>query len=71
MSLSFLFFFLSSQDALILQRIALQTKMELSSEELEDGGVPDVRGLVQELLTNLFISVYNHQVSLTLVGWLD
>ncbi|XP_065288528.2 protein polybromo-1 isoform X2 [Dermacentor albipictus] len=49
------------KDALILQRIALQTKMELSSEELEDGGVPDVRGLVQELLTNLFISVYNHQ----------
>lgn len=51
-----------AQDALILQRIALQTKMELSSEDLEDGGVPDVRGLVQELLTNLFISVYNHQV---------
>ncbi|XP_077556575.1 protein polybromo isoform X3 [Haemaphysalis longicornis] len=49
------------KDALILQRIALQTKMELSSEELEDGGVPDVRGLVQELMTNLFISVYNHQ----------
>lgn len=49
------------KDALILQRIALQTKMELSSEDLEDGGVPDVRGLVQELLTNLFISVYNHQ----------
>ncbi|XP_064474413.1 protein polybromo-1-like isoform X2 [Ornithodoros turicata] len=49
------------KDALTLQRIVLQTKLELSSEEMEDGGVPDVRTLVQEMLTNLFISVYNHQ----------
>lgn len=49
------------KDALTLQRIALQTKTELSSEEMEDGGTPDVRVLVQEMLTNLFISVYNHQ----------
>ncbi|UYV65948.1 PBRM1, partial [Cordylochernes scorpioides] len=48
------------KDALTLQRLALQTKLELS--EGSENGVPDVKSLVQELLTNLFISVYNHQV---------
>ncbi|XP_076317275.1 protein polybromo isoform X4 [Tachypleus tridentatus] len=47
------------KDALTLQRIALQTKQDLT-EDLEDG-VPDVKALVQELITNLFISVYNQQ----------
>ncbi|XP_067123626.1 protein polybromo-1 isoform X3 [Centruroides vittatus] len=47
------------KDALTLQRIALQTKLELSEDNQD--GVPDVKALVQELLTNLFISVYNHQ----------
>lgn len=46
------------KDALTLQRIVLQTKLELSETE---EGVPDVQALVQEMLTSLFISVYNHQ----------
>lgn len=47
------------KDALTLQRMALQTKVELSEDT--NNGIPDVRSLVQELLTNLFISTYNHQ----------
>lgn len=46
------------QDALTLQRVALQTKMQLCEDE---GWVPDVRAAVQELMTSLFASVYNHQ----------
>ena len=46
------------QDALTLQRVALQTKMQLCEDE---GLVPDVRAAVQELMTTLFASVYNHQ----------
>ncbi|GAB6031247.1 hypothetical protein CHUAL_009055 [Chamberlinius hualienensis] len=47
------------KDALTLQRVALQSKMELSEDE--DGSIPDVKPLVQELLTSLFTYVYNHQ----------
>ena len=54
----FFFFFLKLQDALTLQRVALQTKMQLCEDE---GWVPDVRAAVQELMTTLFASVYNHQ----------
>ncbi|KAG1687281.1 Protein polybromo-1 [Nymphon striatum] len=46
------------KDALTLQRVALQTKLELINDS---EGIPDAQALVQELLTNLFISVYNHQ----------
>jgi len=46
------------KDALTLQRVALQTKMQLCEDE---GWVPDVRAAVQELMTTLFASVYNHQ----------
>lgn len=49
------------QDALTMQRMTLQTKLELSEDA--NNGTPDVRALVQELLTDLFISTYNHQVS--------
>jgi len=48
------------KDALTLQQIALQTKVELTDDS--GTGVPDVKAIIQELLTNLFISVYNHQV---------
>lgn len=48
------------KDALALQQIALQTKLELAEN---DSKIPDIKGIVQDLLTNLFISVYNHQVS--------
>jgi protein polybromo-1 len=48
------------KDALTLQQIVLQTKVELADDS--STGVPDVKAIVQELLTNLFISVYNHQV---------
>lgn len=48
------------KDALTLQRFTLQTKIELSEDT--NNGVPNVRALIQELLTDLFISTYNHQV---------
>ncbi|XP_054712195.1 LOW QUALITY PROTEIN: protein polybromo-1-like [Uloborus diversus] len=47
------------KDALTLQRMTLQTKLELTEDA--NNGIPDVRALVQELLTDLFISTYNHQ----------
>jgi len=46
------------KDALILQRLVLQTKLSLSSE---DDGIPDVAGAVKEILISIFTSVYNHQ----------
>ncbi|KAK9506268.1 hypothetical protein O3M35_008237 [Rhynocoris fuscipes] len=46
------------KDALTLQRVAIQTKLQLRQDE---HSVPDVPAAVQELLTSLFISVYNHQ----------
>ncbi|XP_072181869.1 protein polybromo-1-like [Diadema setosum] len=47
------------KDALTLQRILLQTKTVLMGDETS--GVPDVQGLVREILTSLFVSVANHQ----------
>ncbi|CAG9794762.1 unnamed protein product [Diatraea saccharalis] len=46
------------KDALILQRMCLQTKQMLRED---DDSVPDVPAAVQELLLNLFTTVYNHQ----------
>ncbi|KAJ0170793.1 hypothetical protein K1T71_013565 [Dendrolimus kikuchii] len=46
------------KDALILHRVCLQTKQMLREDE---DTVPDVSAAVQELLLNLFTSVYNHQ----------
>ncbi|XP_028164939.1 protein polybromo-1 [Ostrinia furnacalis] len=46
------------KDALILQRMCLQTKQMLREDE---DSVPDVPAAVQELLLNLFTTVYNHQ----------
>ncbi|MCL4115458.1 UNVERIFIED_CONTAM: hypothetical protein GTU68_053573, partial [Idotea baltica] len=48
------------RDALTLQRLSLQKRLELSSRE---ECVPNVCGLVQELLMSLFISVFNHETS--------
>lgn len=45
------------KDALILQRLLLQTKLTISSED----GIPDVACSVREILTSIFTSVYNHQ----------
>lgn len=53
------------KDALTLQQIALQTKLELADDN--ENGVPDVKALIQELLTSLFITVYNHQVILNII----
>ncbi|XP_078341265.1 protein polybromo-1-like isoform X2 [Crassostrea virginica] len=47
------------KDALTLQRLVLEKKMELADDGTND--VPDVRALVMEMMTNLFISTYNHQ----------
>lgn len=46
------------KDALTLQRVCLEKKQELI---MSDDGceVPDVRALVQEMMTNLYISTYN------------
>ncbi|KAL0270693.1 UNVERIFIED_CONTAM: hypothetical protein PYX00_008011 [Menopon gallinae] len=46
------------KDALQLQRVVLQTKLQLREDE---NAVPDVQAAVQELLTSLFSSVYTHQ----------
>ncbi|XP_049880509.1 protein polybromo-1 isoform X2 [Pectinophora gossypiella] len=46
------------KDALILQRVCLQTKQLLRED---DDAIPDVPALVQELLLTLFTTVYNHQ----------
>lgn len=56
---SFTYFLLPFQDALTLQRILLQTKTELMGDETS--GVPDIQGLVREIITSLFVSVANHQ----------
>ncbi|XP_050414822.1 protein polybromo-1 isoform X3 [Patella vulgata] len=47
------------KDALTLQRICLEKKLELTAECGDD--VPDVKAVIQEIMTNLFISVYNSQ----------
>lgn len=50
------------QDALTLQRICLEKKAELSHHE-DKNNVPDVKQMVQQLMTNLFVATYNHSVS--------
>ncbi|KAF5282989.1 hypothetical protein FQA39_LY04860 [Lamprigera yunnana] len=46
------------KDALVLQRVCLQTKLQLKED---DDTVPDVPAAIQDLLLNLFTNVYNHQ----------
>ncbi|KAL1139328.1 hypothetical protein AAG570_006314 [Ranatra chinensis] len=46
------------KDALTLQKVAMQTKLQLRQDEQS---FPDVQAAVQELLTSLFTTVYNHQ----------
>ncbi|CAL7944798.1 unnamed protein product [Xylocopa violacea] len=46
------------KDALILQRLVLQTKLQLSED---DESVPDVAAAVQEILATIFTALYNHQ----------
>ena len=46
------------KDALVLQRVCLQTKLQLKED---DDTVPDVPAAIQDLLLNLFTTVYNHQ----------
>ena len=46
------------KDALVLQRLALQTKLNMSED---DDGIPDVRTAVREILLSIFTSVYNHK----------
>ena len=50
------------QDALALQRVCLEKKQELCADD-DSNDVPDVKAIVQELMTNLFISTYNHMVN--------
>ncbi|XP_022095945.1 protein polybromo-1-like isoform X3 [Acanthaster planci] len=47
------------KDALTLQRVLLQTKSELMGDETS--GMPDIQSTVREILTNLFVSLANHQ----------
>ena len=51
----------SKQDALTLMRVCLEKKQQVLAETGELA-VPDVKAAVQELMTNLFISVTNHSV---------
>lgn len=53
------------KDALTLQQVALQAKIELNENNID--GPPDLKIIIQDLLTNLFISVYNHQVGLLMI----
>ncbi|KAL6428032.1 hypothetical protein ACFW04_008427 [Cataglyphis niger] len=46
------------KDALILQRLVLQSKLQLSEDE---ESVPDVSAAVQEILATIFTALYNHQ----------
>ncbi|XP_033746616.1 protein polybromo-1-like isoform X8 [Pecten maximus] len=47
------------KDALTLQRVCLEKKLEMSNDGVND--IPDVRAAVQEMMTSLFISTYNFQ----------
>ncbi|CAG5124399.1 unnamed protein product [Candidula unifasciata] len=47
------------KDALTLQRVCFQKKLELMSDCMNE--VPDVKALTQELMKNLFISTFNHE----------
>ncbi|XP_058792072.1 protein polybromo-1 isoform X2 [Phymastichus coffea] len=46
------------KDALTLQRLVLQTKLQLSED---DESIPDVPSAVQEILATVFTALYNHQ----------
>ncbi|CAH0559025.1 unnamed protein product [Brassicogethes aeneus] len=46
------------KDALVLQRVCLQTKLQLKED---DNTVPDVSMAIQDIFLTLFTSVYNHQ----------
>ena len=50
------------KDALTLQRVCLEKKQELCADD-DANEVPDVRALVHEMMTNLYIAMYNHTVS--------
>lgn len=43
---------------MILQRLVLQSKLQLSEDE---ESVPDVSAAVQEILATIFTALYNHQ----------
>ncbi|XP_021376482.1 protein polybromo-1-like isoform X22 [Mizuhopecten yessoensis] len=47
------------KDALTLQRVCLEKKLEMSNDGVND--IPDVRAGVLEMMTSLFISTYNYQ----------
>ncbi|XP_059161313.1 protein polybromo-1-like isoform X4 [Physella acuta] len=47
------------KDALALQRVCFQKKLELMSDCMNN--VPDVKALTQELMKNLFISTVSHE----------
>ncbi|KAL3277952.1 hypothetical protein HHI36_013292 [Cryptolaemus montrouzieri] len=46
------------KDALVLQRVCLQTKIQLKEN---DENVPDVQAAVNDILLDLFTTVYNYQ----------
>lgn len=43
---------------MILQRLVLQSKLQLSEDE---ESVPDVSAAIQEILATIFTALYNHQ----------
>ena len=55
------------KDALTLQRVCLEKKQELCADD-DANEVPDVRALVHEMMTNLYIAMYNHTVSVVTGG---
>ena len=49
------------KDALTLQRVCLEKKAEICSDD-DVNEVPDVKAMVQEMMTSLYIAMYNHTV---------
>ena len=49
------------KDALTLQSAARQECRALLQDDEDDGAVPDVNACVQDILSNIFVSFYNHK----------
>jgi len=49
------------KDALTLQSAAKQECRALLQEDEDDGAVPDVNAGVQDIINNIFVSLYNHK----------
>ena len=49
------------KDALTLQNVVVRTAKTLAEEDMDESAVPKVIEAVQEILTHIFIQMYNQQ----------